>query len=376
MNISKWLLAFCLFAACIIQPAYAAQPAQKEAAKSVQTGSQSFQTTSGKRTVQFVKINLNDTRLEVRPVLAHGELGRTQNLAAMAKQHSALAAMNGTFFMAYNKDAYKPPWGTIVIDYDKKNEGSSGASIGFNGNARPVIESSSKMQEEQYEHVTSAGPTLVQNGKVVVNPLAEGMKDPKLTKLSGQRSFIGYTADNQLVMGTVPNVTLTQLATICQSMGLISAMNMDGGASSGLYAHGKLLTTPGRDLSNVLVVIERKVPPIQLRLGSTPLVLAQQPLLIHGSIYVPAQSFFTKLGVPVTENVDEKSHVLPIAEKEYKIWEDGRMSVNGHFLQQRARPRMIGDKLMIPVRTAAELLSMNVEWDSKVRIVTLTNKGE
>ncbi|MFS0554708.1 phosphodiester glycosidase family protein [Brevibacillus sp. 179-C9.3 HS] len=376
MKVSKWLLAFCLFAACIIQPAYAAQSPQKEVVKSVQPGSQTFQTTSGKRTVQFVKINLNDTRLEVRPVLAHGELGKTQSLAAMAKQHNALAAMNGTFFMAYNKDAYKPPWGTIVIDYDKKNEGSSGASIGFNGNMRPVIASSAQMKEEQYEHVTSAGPTLVQNGKVVVNPLAEGMKDPKLVKLSGQRSFIGYTADNQLVMGTVPNVTLAQLATICQSMGLVSAMNMDGGASSGLYAHGKLLTTPGRDLSNALVVIERKAPSIQLRLGSTPLVLAQQPLLIQGSVYVPAQSFFTKLGISVSENVEEKSLTLPIGDKEYKIWESGKVSVNGHFLPMTERPRLISGKLMIPLRTAAELTSMNVEWDSKTRVATITDKGE
>ncbi|WP_410595169.1 phosphodiester glycosidase family protein, partial [Bacillus sp. SIMBA_074] len=75
------------------------------------------------------------------------------------------------------------------------------------------------------------------------------MQDPKLTTLSAQRSFIGYTADNQLVMGTVPNVTLNQLAVICQSMGLQAAMNLDGGASSGLYAKGKLLTRPGRNLS-------------------------------------------------------------------------------------------------------------------------------
>jgi len=34
-------------------------------------------------------------------------------------------------------------------------------------------------------------------------------------------------------------------------------MNIDGGASSGLYYKGKMLTTPGRDLSNALVVVHK-----------------------------------------------------------------------------------------------------------------------
>jgi len=35
-----------------------------------------------------------------------------------------------------------------------------------------------------------------------------------------------------------------------QKLGAYNAMNIDGGASSGLYYKGKLLTIPGRDLSN------------------------------------------------------------------------------------------------------------------------------
>lgn len=36
--------------------------------------------------------------------------------------------------------------------------------------------------------------------------------------------------------------------------GAYQAMNLDGGASSGLYYNGKYLTTPGRKISNALVV--------------------------------------------------------------------------------------------------------------------------
>jgi len=50
---------------------------------------------------------------------------------------------------------------------------------------------------------------------------------------------------------------IEDLATIMQKLGAYNAMNIDGGASSGLYYKGKLLTIPGRDLSNALVVIRK-----------------------------------------------------------------------------------------------------------------------
>lgn len=34
-------------------------------------------------------------------------------------------------------------------------------------------------------------------------------------------------------------------------------MNLDGGASSGLYYNGKYLTAPGRKISNALIVTYR-----------------------------------------------------------------------------------------------------------------------
>jgi exopolysaccharide biosynthesis protein len=38
-----------------------------------------------------------------------------------------------------------------------------------------------------------------------------------------------------------------------EKLGAQQAMNLDGGASSGLYANGKMLTAPGRKLSNALI---------------------------------------------------------------------------------------------------------------------------
>jgi len=103
----------------------------------------------------------------------------------------------------------------------------------------------------------SAGPRLITNGKITVNPEAENYTIPKITEYSMARSALGLTKDNKLLMVTVSSAKIEDLAKIMQKLGAYNAMNIDGGASSGLYYKGKLLTTPGRDLSNALVVIRK-----------------------------------------------------------------------------------------------------------------------
>lgn len=61
-----------------------------------------------------------------------------------------------------------------------------------------------------------------------------------------QRSFIGESSDSFLVMGTVNNVTLDELATISKELGILNAINLDGGASSALMFKGEIITTPTR----------------------------------------------------------------------------------------------------------------------------------
>lgn len=109
MRMGKWLATMVLLGVLVLPAHLAAQGATQDVSKSVMAGSKRVSTSAGSRTVQFVTINLNDPRLEVRPVLARDELGRTESLAGMAKRTGALAAINGSFFMAYNKGDYKPP---------------------------------------------------------------------------------------------------------------------------------------------------------------------------------------------------------------------------------------------------------------------------
>jgi hypothetical protein len=101
------------------------------------------------------------------------------------------------------------------------------------------------------------GPTLVVDGRVTVDPVAEGFRHPKILSLSCARSAVGLTNNNSLLLVTCSGATIRQLAVVMKALGAREAMNLDGGASSGLWVEGKYLTTPEREISNALLVMRR-----------------------------------------------------------------------------------------------------------------------
>ncbi|MGG1637619.1 phosphodiester glycosidase family protein [Paenibacillus sp. NRS-1760] len=98
-----------------------------------------------------------------------------------------------------------------------------------------------------------AGPRLVKDGKPAVNPAGEGFSSSKILTDAAGRSGILVKKDGTVVVATVSKATIKQWSQIMIQLGAEQAMNLDGGASSGMYAQGKLITTPGRLISNGLV---------------------------------------------------------------------------------------------------------------------------
>ncbi|NLC56426.1 MAG: phosphodiester glycosidase family protein [Armatimonadetes bacterium] len=100
------------------------------------------------------------------------------------------------------------------------------------------------------------GPRLLAQGAVVYNPTAEGFSSPKVLRISGARSAVGIRRDGTLLLVTT-TATVRQLADVMKALGAYDAMNLDGGASSGLWVQGRYLTSPGRNLSNALLILKR-----------------------------------------------------------------------------------------------------------------------
>lgn len=219
-----------------------------------------FTVNNKKFNVQLVTVSLLDPKVELDVVLAGDKAGKVEALDSLANRKGAAVAINGTYFDAYTDDAFKQPYGYLanngevlyrapgelrtIFTYDRNNL----TELIGGGEFNTVLETG------RLDGALQAGPRLIKNGKVALDVKNEGFKDPKILTGGGARSALGITKDHRLILLTVGGATIPQLAELMKKAGAYQAMNLDGGASSGLYYNGKYLTKPGRQISNALIV--------------------------------------------------------------------------------------------------------------------------
>lgn len=104
------------------------------------------------------------------------------------------------------------------------------------------------------------GSKVVEAGRVSFSTstaMAEGFTEAKILSQSNARSAVGLTRDGKLLLVTTDSVKMSELAAVMLSLGAVEAMNLDGGASSGLWYDGAYVTKPGRAISNALLIFVR-----------------------------------------------------------------------------------------------------------------------
>lgn len=221
--------------------------------RTFKVGSRTFKT-------NVVTVSLLHPKVHVDVALAHGTVGKVQELRSIAAQNKAVVAINGTFFEAYTSADYKMPYGHLAsggqVLMDRSGDKKATFTYDENQLARiiPGLEFRSQFYAGQIEGALQAGPRLLVDGKVAIDAKQEGFQDPKILTGGGARSALGITKDHKLILLTTGGATIPQLAEIMKQAGAHQAMNLDGGASSGLYYNGKYLTTPGRQISNAIIV--------------------------------------------------------------------------------------------------------------------------
>lgn len=426
--------------------------------------------------VNLVTIDLTDPTLELAPALAEGGIGHDEPFASIINREQAVAAVNGTFFNAYESDPYiRYPNGALLesgelihsgenqtlyldknkainmefIDFDIAVHVSAGSRkytvspwgvnkfygtantdqviwytpnyggwIGFQGtkvvvregritqlteNAVPVpddgyvlfVGSSTNnrqnllpqlkvgnavtlellakgqdgrsMDAKEWLTAIGVGPKLVTGGIVDLNFIRDGFTDPKLTRSAAARSFVGIDANGRLVMGTVPAATLSQLAAIAVQLQLKEAMNMDGGASSALYANGQTLTAPGRKLSNALVVRRLDKPKVQIEIDGR-YIPDFQGFIVNDTTMVPIRPFITALNAEFQWDTATRTAVISSGAVTMKL-QDGRSAatVNKKDVAVPVPLQILEDSRMyVPLRFVSETLGATVEWDKRL----------
>ncbi|HEY9872676.1 MAG TPA: phosphodiester glycosidase family protein [Candidatus Obscuribacterales bacterium] len=108
----------------------------------------------------------------------------------------------------------------------------------------------------RYSHIVGAGPVLLQNRQIVLDGKAENFSDAFIRE-AAIRSVIGTTASGTLAIAAVHNraggagPTLAELSQIVQQMGLVDALNLDGGSSTSLYLGGQLINRSSASAARV-----------------------------------------------------------------------------------------------------------------------------
>ena len=109
-------------------------------------------------------------------------------------------------------------------------------------------------QIENIQQLVSGGPRLVQDGAIYTE-LEGGFTEERFTTLTSPRSAIGIGADGKLILVCVPGgAKIQQMRELMLALGCTDAINLDGGASCGMYYDGKYIATPGRELTTTIQV--------------------------------------------------------------------------------------------------------------------------
>ena len=231
----------------------------------------------GRLNTYIVTANLKDPDVKLTPILSRNGIGSAESFSSMVHRTEPTAAITGTFFSLDSK----LPTGDIVIGGRFVYFGGIGHAIAVTRDNQAVIlrrPLNRHVDWSAYETVLCAGPRLIWDGTVYVNPKAEGFRDRRMIYSKTLRLGVGITRDNRVVLMAVTTPChLSDLARALRSVGCMNAVNVDQGSSSAFYCRGKAVTRPGRSLTNLLAVYDRKSSYVGSMSRYTPWIASRLP---------------------------------------------------------------------------------------------------
>ncbi len=204
-------------------------------------------------TVRVISVDMKDPRVSVGVAVAKGFPYGVDAFSTFLARTKPTICING----AYASKTDFRPIGDIVVKGKLIYAGLNGTAFCITKDKEVAVKRVVRDHATDwsaYETVLACGPALVLNGKVDVMPEFERFQDPHVMG-SAPRMGLGVTPDNHLLLvNTISSVTFLQFGKIMHALGCRDAMNLDAGASTGLYYRGKTLITPSRHITNVFEV--------------------------------------------------------------------------------------------------------------------------
>jgi hypothetical protein len=207
--------------------------------------------------VKGITVNLNDPNVKISAVMSRWGEGTSEPFRQMINRADPNVAVTGTFFSLNNLQ----PVGDIVIDGSLIHFGGMGTALCITpyNHARMVQCQWGRHHDwSSYDFVLACGPRLLHRGRVDLDPVAQRFHDHHMFA-PNSRIAVGITRSNHIIfVMTHDPIYLGRLAKVMQAVGASEAMNLDAGASNGFYYNGDILARPGRKLTNMIVVYDRR----------------------------------------------------------------------------------------------------------------------
>jgi exopolysaccharide biosynthesis protein len=201
----------------------------------------------------------------LKTAFAQDTFGRniSQTTSSMADAHGAILAINGDYcgFRDYGLVIRN---GVVYRDTSKSTKGDQALVIYRDGSFETVTETAASAEaliKKGAVQAFSFGPTLLNNGEMVVNQTSEVSR----AQTSNPRTAIGIisplhyvfiVSDGRTKAST--GLSLYELASVFKECSCLTAYNLDGGGSTAMYFNGKIINVP----SDGMKLGERKVSDI------------------------------------------------------------------------------------------------------------------
>lgn len=197
--------------------------------------------------IYVADITLTSARY-LKTAFANGTYGRnvTDTTSSIAEDNNAVLAINGDYYGA-RQSGYVIRNGIVYRD---KANGSDVLCIFANGTMEIVNDRDYSADELVSMGVWQAftfGPALIENGTIAVDVNTEVGQ----AMSSNPRTAVGIIDTNHFVFvvsdgrtSESAGLSLYELASFMQSLGVKTAYNLDGGGSSTMYYNGEVVNNP------------------------------------------------------------------------------------------------------------------------------------
>ena len=173
----------------------------------------------------------------------------TAKTSVTAANNNAILAINGDYYGA-NSTGYVIRNGVVYRDTVREDSSNGDLAIYKDGSFKIIYEdeiSAEQLVKDGVVNLLAFGPSLVENGEIVVNTNSEVGQ----SMASNPRTAIGIIDENHYIIvvsdgrtSESQGLSLYELAEVMKSYGVKTAYNLDGGGSSTLFFNGQVINKP------------------------------------------------------------------------------------------------------------------------------------